>query len=404
MKRNVVKIFVFIITLSLFLLWYNVYNTSKTKLTLQSLGIIKMIQKSNVTDSPRKLLILKYILIWTDPELVPVVYLNGGQTRFEQNKCPYTNCYATSNASFLQDYSQFDVVVFNGPEVISWPANMLPSKRSENQKYVFATIESSHNYPLCSNKFDGYFNWTWSYRLDSESRWGYIIVRNSMNRIIGPNKVMHWLKLGEMKPVSEEFKKSLRTKTKAAAWFVSNCLTRSKREYYVKSLKKELKKFNLTVDIYGECGFLSCSRSYDRICEEIVNTHYYFYLAFENSFSEDYVTEKLLIALQNNAIPVVYGGANYTRFMPDGIYLNARELGVEKLARKMDDLIRDPEMYAEFFKWKNHYTYHRKNENRETDDYCSICALLNNEEMMKKKSVYKRFRKWWDSSSTMCGS
>nr|XP_037877562.1 alpha-(1,3)-fucosyltransferase C-like [Bombyx mori] len=67
----------------------------------------------------------------------------------------------------------------------------------------------------------------------------------------------------------------------------------------------------------------------------MIREKYYFYLSFENSFGEDYVTEKLLHALEFDAVPVVYGGANYTRFMPEGIYLNARELGAAALAEKM---------------------------------------------------------------------
>lgn len=42
----------------------------------------------------------------------------------------------------------------------------------------------------------------------------------------------------------------------------------------------------------------------------MAHVDYYFYFSIENSFSEDYVTEKLLHALKHYAIPVVYGGAN----------------------------------------------------------------------------------------------
>nr|XP_053607875.1 alpha-(1,3)-fucosyltransferase C-like isoform X2 [Plodia interpunctella] len=117
---------------------------------------------------------------------------------------------------------------------------------------------------------------------------------------------------------------------------------------------------------------------------------------FENSFSEDYVTEKLLIALKNNAIPVVYGGANYTRFMPDGMYLNARTLGPKQLALQMDSLIKNPDKYADYFRWKNHYSYHINHESPETDNVCSFCKLLNDEKKFSEKSVVKNFRTWWD--------
>lgn len=256
---------------------------------------------------------LKYILQWTLPQNVPFVYMGKGQEGFIERKCPYTNCVVTANRSYLgDDYSQFDVIAFAGPE-LSYSIRQLPEKRSPHQKYAFASIESSDNYPICSNKFNGYFNWTWTFKLDSEVRWGYLTIRDKNKDIVGPNKEMHWMKLEDMDPVSEDLKQQLKSKTKAAAWFVSNCNTKSKREKVATNLKDELKKFNMSLDIFGTCGPLKCSRDIEDDCDKLIKSDYYFYLSFENSFSEDYVTEKLLRALNNDAVPVVYGGADYTR-------------------------------------------------------------------------------------------
>lgn len=62
----------------------------------------------------------------------------------------------------------------------------------------------------------------------------------------------------------------------------------------------------------------------------------------------------------------------------------------------MSDLIDSPKQYADFFKWKNHYSYHQTTESVETNEYCKICALLNNEKSMKTKSVVKDFNEWWE--------
>lgn len=258
---------------------------------------------------------LKYILQWTNPKNVPFVYMGVGQQGFIERNCSYTNCFVTSDREYLGDYTKFDVIAFAGPEVVRMLAPNLPQKRSPTQKFVFTNIESSHYYPVCSNKFDGFFNWTWTFRLDSESRWGYIIIRNAQNEIIGPNKIMHWIKFEDMDPVSTEIKEQLKSKTKAAAWFVSNCFSKSRRETFAKELSTHLKKYNLTVDIYGKCGTLSCPRDNQNACDEMIKRDYYFYLSFENSFSEDYVTEKLLYGLKNYAVPIVFGGANYTRYV-----------------------------------------------------------------------------------------
>ncbi|XP_045448825.1 alpha-(1,3)-fucosyltransferase C-like [Melitaea cinxia] len=338
---------------------------------------------------------MKYILQWSSPRNVPFIYMGVGQSGFIERNCTHTNCFVTSDRNYFGDYTKFDVVAFHGPE-IGRHLYDVPKRRSLHQKFVFASIESADNYPVCYKELDNFFNWTWTYKLTSDARWGYIVVRDANNKVIGPNVEMHWMKIEEMAPVSEEFKEKLKTKTKAAAWFVSNCSARSGRRNVVTKLTESLKKYGLSIDVYGNCGTLKCPSNEQDKCTKLIETDYYFYLSFENSFAEDYVTEKLLHPLRNNAVPIVYGDANYTRFMPDGIYLNARQLGPEKLAAKMNELILNPDLYADYFRWKNHYSYHSRDESIETNDYCRFCSMLNDEELVKKVTTYPNFRQWWN--------
>ncbi|XP_045450188.1 alpha-(1,3)-fucosyltransferase C-like [Melitaea cinxia] len=253
----------------------------------------------------------KYILQWTRRLTAPFDFMGIGSSAFEMNNCKFRNCFVTDNRFYFSNLSQFDAIAFNGRDVAKLNPTTLPIGRTSKQKFVFGAMESSDNYPVCGEHYDGFFNWTWTYKVDSDFRWGYITAYDLNGIAVAPAIDVKWET--EMNPISEELKVKLSSKTKAAAWFVSHCNTKSERELFVEKVQKELHQFRLTVDVYGSCGTLSCPRSHADACFKKVESDYYFYFSFENSFAEDYVTEKLTTALLNYAVPVVYGTANYSR-------------------------------------------------------------------------------------------
>jgi len=94
-------------------------------------------------------------------------------------------------------------------------------------------------------------------------------------------------------------------KSKLVAWFASNChFTPIRREDYIAQLNKFIQ-----VDVYGKCGNLSCTYG-NASCYEILRKDYKLYLAFENSFYPDYVTEKLFRPLYYDTAPIVMVGVN----------------------------------------------------------------------------------------------
>ena len=53
-----------------------------------------------------------------------------------------------------------------------------------------------------------------------------------------------------------------------------------------------------------------------------------FYLAFENSMCDDYVTEKLfdrMASLERPPVPVVMGGADYSQIVPERSVIDVRD-------------------------------------------------------------------------------
>lgn len=274
------------------------------------------------TMSGRKQRNLIYILEWTysrDSWLYQ--YLEIGQKVFLQRNCSFQNCFFTDDISYFENLLDFDVVLFNGVSLHGINnMNELPPIRSENQKYIFASFEPATLYPI-SEMFNGYFNITWSYKLVSDIVHPYLVVKNHLGEIIGPKTNMYWNNLEDFRKTDQQQIVQIKISNKklAVAWIISNCTGANDAYRFGHSLINELSKYGHNVDIFGKCTNLDCPKSeltgcYEKI-EEVLLEDYYFVLAFENFFVEDYVTEKVLFGLKNYAVPVVYGGANYTRYL-----------------------------------------------------------------------------------------
>ena len=264
---------------------------------------------------------MKYILQWSHPKSEPFNFMGEGQERFLGRGCPINNCFITPNMSMLTSLTDFDAILFSAPEFCQKKVEF-PPERSPHQKYIFVSRESPAYYPLKLRSYDGIFNWTYTYKLNSDIYFGFIIIKNKQGEIIGPKKDMQWLDVTDMKNVDNDIRSKLRTKRIAAAWFVSNCKTWSLREKVALRLRNEMAKYLMVLDIYSDsCPWKntkSCPKEPGSYvagpeCLQKLEKDYYFYLSFENSRSEDYVTEKLLNAVQHHTVPIVYGGANYTR-------------------------------------------------------------------------------------------
>lgn len=265
----------------------------------------------NVKSHHTKIPGLIYILLWTPRDMIPFGAGAPRRKSFTKINCQFQNCYITGDIDYFEDVTDYDVILFNSIDV---NVDMdLPELRSDNQLYFFVSIESASNYEM-SRDFNWFFNYTWTYKLDSDVTYPYFVTRDKkLGKVVAPNTKVHWMDTKQMKPTSQSVKNKLKTKKIAAAWFASNCDTISKRLDFVRNLRDVLVNYDLDIDIYGACGNFYCPKDTIEDCYALLEKDYYFYLAFENSLSEDYVTEKLFTSLEHFAVPVVYGGANYTR-------------------------------------------------------------------------------------------
>ncbi|KAK4006377.1 hypothetical protein OUZ56_011530 [Daphnia magna] len=305
------------------------------------------------------------------------------------------------NKEFLQSKLKI-ILLWN-----SWNSILdFPTKRNSRQRFVFFQLETPTRYNLPNILDDyhvghGYFDWTMTYRWDSDivyrGDYGYIVEKSAITSSgIRSRQLKDWsYRIGKSQNSqidrSKERKNStsmaniVKRKTKLVAWFVSHCFTHIRREEYVYQLRQYI-----PIDIFGACNNRDCP--YD--CNEMLSNDYKFYLAFENSWCPDYVTEKFYRPLMHNTVPIVMGGADYNRFAPPDSYINARDYDSPKnLAEYILFLDNTDTVYIRYFEWK-------KNFDILLPDYyglCDLCRMAHDTTWPSK--IYSDIKQWWVESA-----
>ncbi|CAK1542552.1 unnamed protein product [Leptosia nina] len=319
---------------------------------------------------------LKYILIWSPPK--PLYGYRRtkksitGQKIFIKQKCPHFNCYISYDEKLLQeDHRNFDAVVFKVKDIqnIVAPINIT---RAPNQIYIFNSLEPAEMYPVCSPVFDNFFNWTWTYKLNSEIPHPFFNIFDVNNEIFGPKIFVNWTKQMDH---TEKYKNKMRNKSLAVAWIITECRLKARHQEFIAEFKNELKGYNYTLDMFGPCGDRKCPKRNKKGCYDVIQQNYFFQMILEDTFSEDYITERMVKAMNSLSIPIVLGGSNYKRFLPPGSYINAQSFDMKKLGAIIDYLIKNPVTYQYFFDWKNHYYYMARPRSYMVDNYGSSHPL-----------------------------
>jgi alpha-1,3-fucosyltransferase len=136
-------------------------------------------------------------------------------------------------------------------------------------------------------------------------------------------------------------------------------------------------------------------------CTLAVQEHYKFYLAFENSFCNDYVTEKFFRHVPH-ILTVVLGQADYGMVAPPHSYINVMEFeqGPKQLADYLWELDRNATRYLEYFWWKQHYSVYNARDVVRVQAMCKLCEKLHNTSEPLK--TYPNLYEWWTTKGE-CG-
>jgi hypothetical protein len=237
-----------------------------------------------------------------------------------------------------------DVVLFRGRRLEQIP---LPSYRRANQTWVFWEFEPPYKVWMHTNltKYNGVFNLTMTHMLRSDLPYSFYLKRQCVR-----NEQRYQQLAGVDFAVNK-------TRAVHVAWMVSVCKTQSRREDYVRELRKHIK-----VDVYGKCGQKSCGSNNmstwgrDRCDQRLLHgaNSYRFYLAFENSLCEDYISEKLWRMLSLNVVPVVMGGVDYSTLLPSDTFIDTKDFkSPEHLAGFLKHLVEDRDEYNGYIRRKN---------------------------------------------------
>ncbi|XP_054613120.1 alpha-(1,3)-fucosyltransferase 7-like [Dunckerocampus dactyliophorus] len=267
-------------------------------------------------------------------------------------------------------FSEADVVVFHNRELVTGKEKLpLELPRPLGQRWAWLSLESpANNGDL--RRFAGVFNLTVSYRRDADvsTPYGKLLPRASEE---------------PMDPIPQN-------KTDLVCWVVSNYRSSYRRSKVYQELSTVV-----PVKVYGRwtntplkpkdlLPTISCC---------------YFYLAFENSISKDYITEKLWRnAYQSGAVPVVLGPPvqDYEAVAAPHSFIHVDEFASAKeLGEYLQKLAGDVERYGEYQRWRREWKVKRYDGWRQR--LCEICTRYRS---FPRHKVYADLAAWDGAAAT----
>ena len=298
------------------------------------------------------------------------------------SKCAYSQCQVKYSGHPDVTY-EADAILIQSKNIFDLPP---PPRRDKDQVFVLAVrdafptmVHAIHaDRKAAARRWLDVFNWTMTYRFDSDIVYPYSFLAKRDNGSI-PKDIDHDRIYNE--------------KDKDVIWLVSHCHTKSKREDYVKELSTVI-----NVDIYGGCGKkFSCPKGSGgnniEKCDIAFARRYKFILAFENTFYLDYVTEKVFHWFNLDMIIVGRGGTNYSqRFPPDTIIDAADFESAKELGYYLKTLGSDKNRYTAYLKRKSKY-YSVGNRVTAQMAYCNLCEYLHT--LAAHRNIYTNIANWW---------
>jgi Glycosyltransferase family 10 (fucosyltransferase) C-term len=236
--------------------------------------------------------------------------------------CMLSTCLETNDKSLPTD--AYILNLRSGESLKPLPDNLT------HQKIIFRMTESAAQRSTLNFTFDA----SVTYRSDSDGVFNYGLCQ------IRTEPVDHQdHSLGRISP---------------AYWIISNWHGRRTQVY------NELSEL-LEIDLFGghTQNYISDWNSGDTVEMKELARKYWFYLAFENSECDQYISEKPWRALALGNVPVVLGGLSppdYEDPLPPYSYIHIDDFySVESLGKYLRFLMESPTEYNKYHKWRADY-------------------------------------------------
>ncbi|XP_059162625.1 alpha-(1,3)-fucosyltransferase C-like [Physella acuta] len=284
--------------------------------------------------------------------------------------CGTARCELSTNGSRV---SEADAVVFHANGSRRLTEDQTTHQKPRGQLWVFyadASPAYCDGHLFARRSWLDKFDLTLTYRRDSDLFHGFV---HAAKKNTNATEIQTDIFRNEMRQLYGK-------KTKMVAWFANRCVSQSKREIYVRKLQK-----HIPVDIYGRCG-IKCD--YGSKCYQNLSKDYMFYLAFENSLCQDYVTEKVITAFRmGGVIPVVRSGADRFLLPPNSV-IDARDFSSAKqLSEYLKFVAGNETEYLKYFEWRLHWEV-----SQPTLPLCELCQRLHSQQ---RAAAYHDVYRWW---------
>jgi alpha-1,3-fucosyltransferase 10 len=227
----------------------------------------------------------------------------------------------------VEDLARADVVVVHLPTAP--PLDTL--EKRPGQTWVAWSMESDVTVPLIADRQAmAIFDLEASYRRSADF-WCPYLEPASLDHLLSPPQ-----------PKTEPY---------PVAHFQSNPYDRSGRTWWLAGLMRRVKiaSYGTFLPTMPGAGTIRTREQRLAVC-----ARHKFTLAFENSISDDYVSNKLFEVWETGSVPVYLGARNVAQFAPSRrSYIDVTDFeGPVELARYLNHLAGNPDDYEEYLAWK----------------------------------------------------